>query len=178
MPNRKRKRSGNGRATIPKTGKCILHVPSSSDHGPFTNLSNVKGTPIQKLQYLHDIRDRRYRQPHGSPFRMQSACDQIPATLPDDLESVGYHRLCYQLFTKNLDRLGDETESGTSTTLQRSTRKKHTGPLFPPECIFCKKPEIKGRGRKTERTETFSSWKNKKNAWEKNRITSFRNGSN
>ena len=39
--------------------------------------------------------------------------------------------------------------------------------LFPPECIFCQKIEIKAiSNRKTERAECFPSWKHKANAWE------------
>ena len=100
---------------------------------------------------------------------MQSVCDQIPAALSDDLESIGYHRQCYQRFTCNLDRLGDgqDNEPKASTSSLRSPRKQSTsGPLFPPQCIFCEKVEIKRSDRKTERPQLFSSWRNKENAWE------------
>ena len=96
-------------------------------------------------------------------------CDQIPTALSDDLESVGYHRQCYVRFTANLRRLEDDTEPVASTSLRHHSPRKLTsgGPIFPPECIFCGKTEIKDGYRKTERAENFSSYKNKTNAWEK-----------
>ena len=150
---------------------CILHVPSIFNHGPLTSLSNIKGTASDKLKQLHNIRDRRLHLSHESPYRMQSVCDQIPVTLPDDLESAGYHRQCYQRFTGNLHLLGDDTAAETSTSeWHHSPRKMSSagsaGPIFPPECIFCEKVQIKDGDRKTERDGDFSSWKNKENAWE------------
>ena len=176
MPRRKQKRRESDEESPPKRHHkkttqttCMLHDPSLSNHGPLTTLNNVKGTAADKLEYLHGIRERRLRQTHESPFRMQSVCDQIPAALPDDLESTGYHRQCYQHFTSNLDRLDDKdkNEPVASTSSCRSPRKRSSrGPIFPPECIFCEKVETKGSDRKTERPQQFSSWRNKENAWE------------
>ena len=172
MPKRKRGGSAFTAVAEPSRKKrssptCMIHDPSKSAYGHFTALSKVKGIAMEKLQYLHGIRDRRLRQPHGSSYRMQSVCNQIPATLPDDFESTGYHRQCYQGFTCNLHLMGDGTESEPSTSVCRSPRRRSTpGSLFPPECIFCRKEEIKGPDRKTERSELFSSRKNKQNAWE------------
>ena len=166
----KRKRSHSADPAAPKQSPptCILHVLSISDHGSFTPLSQGKGPVSEKLQQLHSIRDRRLRQTHESPHRMQSVCDQIPMTLPDDLDCVGYHRQCYQRFTGNLNRLGDDTEAEASTSQSHHSPRKlsSTGPIFPPECIFCDRLEVKSSKRKTERAEVFSSWKNKENAWE------------
>lgn len=153
---------------------CILHVASLSDPGSFTPLSQLKqGTATEKLRQLLEIRDRRLNENHESPYRMQSVCEQIPTTLPEELDSVGYHRQCYQRFTANLDRLKKEekevTQQPSQQTRPLSSRRSSsvTGPLFPPECIFCQKIEIKaGKDRKTERAEGFTSWKNKENAWE------------
>lgn len=37
---------------------------------------------------------------------MEDVCNQIPETLAGEhLEAIGYHRGCYQKFTKNQDRL-------------------------------------------------------------------------
>lgn len=168
MPKRKSDRRAADEAVPesshkkPSLPQCMLHVPSVSDHAPFIALSKIKGTATEKLQYLQSIRDRRLRQ----SYRMQSVCDQIPSTLPDNVESMGYHRLCYQRFTGSLHLLGEATESEASTSSLRSPRKLSTESIFPPECIFCEKLEIKGSDRKTERAETFSSWKDKTNAWE------------
>ena len=116
---------------------CILHAQHVSDHGHFTPLTKIKGTAAEKLQQLHKIRHQRLKQSHESPHRMQSVCDQIPSSLPDDLESVGYHRTCYQRFTANLERLVHDTEPEPSTSqTYRSPRQSSSGPIFPPECIF------------------------------------------
>jgi hypothetical protein len=110
------------------------------------------------VQEILKIRDRRLLQSHGSTHRMQSVCDNIPTTLPSDLESVGYHSKCYRRFTAHLDRLKDDTneeEEEASTSRQHHSPRKSTsvgshGPLFPPECIFCEKLEIKGADRRIE----------------------------
>ena len=170
MSKRKRSRSGDPLIHKPDPPTCILHISSISDHGRFTSFCNVKGDAAEKLNHIHTIRDRRLSQPHESPYRMKEVCDHIPATLPDDLESVGYHRQCYQRFTANLHLLGDErpTEVEASTSQRHHSPRKISsiGPIFPPECIFCDKLEVKGGDRKTERTEYFSYWKNKENAWQ------------
>ena len=90
---------------VPPT--CIIHLLSIADHGHFTPLSEIKGTADDKLRQLHQIRDRRMCVSHDSPLRMQSVCDQIPTTLPNDMKSAGYHRQCYQGFSSNLHRLPD-----------------------------------------------------------------------
>ena len=48
---------------------CILHV-LGIEHGSFTFLSNVKGSPADKLEYLHGIRNMRLQEPYDSPYRM------------------------------------------------------------------------------------------------------------
>uniref|UniRef100_UPI00358E566E uncharacterized protein n=1 Tax=Myxine glutinosa TaxID=7769 RepID=UPI00358E566E len=166
MPKRKRSVEPAAQSSPPT---CILHVPSMSDHGDFTPLRKIKGSASEKLQLLQKIRDRRRNQPHDSPCRMQSVCDQIPATLPDDLERVGYHSKCYKHFVRHFHRLGDDTEPGPSTSSWHHSPRKPGGsaePIFPPECIFCEKVETKDAHRNTERPTTFPSFKNKENAWE------------
>ena len=49
---------------------------------------------------------------------MKEGCDHIPASLQDDLQSVGYNRQCHQRFATNLHLLGDETEPKASTSQQ------------------------------------------------------------
>ena len=113
------------------------------DYGYFTPLNKLKqGTPIEKLQQLLEIHDRWLNQAHDSPFRMQSACDLIPSTLPGDFDSVGEHRHCYQRFTANLDCLGKKSEASSETHQQECPKSLHrlttasASILFPPECIF------------------------------------------
>ena len=106
-------------------------------------------------------------QPLNSPHRMEAVCAQIPETLEGvDLDMIGYHRPCYQRFTANLHRLNDSTTASVSTK-HHSPRKQSSGEslqLFPPECIFCEKLQIKVSG-KTERPIKFLSWKHKEPAW-------------
>ncbi|KAG0712094.1 hypothetical protein GWK47_002151 [Chionoecetes opilio] len=106
-------------------------------------------------------------EPLNSPRRMEAVCAQIPETLEGvDLEIIGYHRPCYQHFTANLHRLNDSTVASMSTK-HHSPRKlssAESSQLFPPECMFFEKFEIKVSG-KTERPIKFLSWKHKEPAW-------------
>lgn len=88
MSKRKRAQSADPEVPEHPPPKCILHTLSISDHGCFTALSSVKGAASDRLQQIHKIRDRRLRHSHDSPHRMQSVCEQIPTTLPTDLEKV------------------------------------------------------------------------------------------
>ena len=172
MPKRKRDRvadpTNKSTQSLPT---CIVHVTSITDHGCFTPLSQVRGTASDKLQQICEIRDRRLLQSSDSPYRMQSICDQIPTTLPADLENTGYHHQCYQRFTGNLIHLEDGTTPVSATTPQRrqSTRKSSSPGskrhIFAPDCIFCEKLETKCGDRKTERADDFPSWRNKENAF-------------
>ena len=73
-------------------------------------------------------------------------CNHIPASLPDDLQSVGYNRQCHQRFPTNIYLLGDETEPEASILQQHHSPRKmsSTGPLF------CEREVIKDADRKTE----------------------------
>ena len=146
---------------------CILHMPGI-EHGPFTLLSNVKGSPADKLAYLHAIRSKRLQEHYDSPYRMQDVCDLIPFDLEHaDSETIGYHRGCYQRFTMNLHRMTSNTGTSRVASASRSPRKRSSlssTPIFPPECIFCGKLEIKVKS-KTQRPTMVTSWKGKPPAW-------------
>lgn len=147
--------------------RCILHV-SGIQHGDFTALSNVKGSATEKLSQLHNIRHRRLMEPRDSPNRMEDVCNQIPETLAGgNLEAIGYHRGCYQKFTKNQDRLKCSITPNERASTTRSPRKSSSSSttmrLFPPECIFCEKLELKSCG-KTERCIKFAMFKDKDGA--------------
>ena len=123
---------------------CILHIESLADPRNFTPFSKVKQeTATEKLQRLLDVRNQCLNEAYNSPHRMQSICDQIPTCLPEDLDSFGYHRQCYQRFISNLDRLAIKDPCGSSLQQQQSRcsriRTVDFGPLFPSECIFCEK---------------------------------------
>ena len=85
----------------------LIHVDGiQHNEFEFTALSNVNGSANEKLGHLLNIREKRLNEPHDSPYRMEDVCSKIPDTLTDvNLEEVGYHRGCYQNFTRNLDRL-------------------------------------------------------------------------
>lgn len=107
-------------------------------------------------------------EPQDSPNRMVDVSLQIPENLEGaNLEGIGYHRGCYQRFTKNQDRLKSSvTPNSEATTTTRSPRKSSSSSatrLFPPECIFCEKLELKSCG-KTERCIKFPMFKDKDGA--------------
>ncbi|KAG1685367.1 hypothetical protein GQR58_009094 [Nymphon striatum] len=64
---------------------CILHV-SGMQHGEFIPLHNIRGPPQEKLEMLHNLREKRLLQSHDSPARMEAVCRLIPDNL-DDLET-------------------------------------------------------------------------------------------
>ncbi|CAH1773854.1 unnamed protein product [Owenia fusiformis] len=144
---------------------CILHV-NNIQHGNFTMFGNVKGSAKDKLDYILSVRDKIHCEPNDSPFRMEEVCNLIPESLADaDLETLGYHRGCYQLFTKNRDRLKCNTSVASneaSTSRPHSPRRRSSDQMhpFPQECIFCQKLEIKISG-KTEKCTKFPLFKNK-----------------
>ena len=124
---------------------CFLHDPNEPNSA-FIRLSTVKGTAEGKLNQILRIRDQRSQKALESPYRMKSICDQIPSSLDNiDLEEVGYHRNCYQNFTKNLDRLHCNKPNASSTNTEemvmRSPRKRKSDDSF----LFC--------GQKTHRGE-------------------------
>ena len=163
MPKKRKRDNDGGLEEVLKSPPtcCILHV-SGIQHLDFTPLSKVKGSATEKLAQLHSIRDRRLREPHDSSYRMEDVCNQIPESLAGvDLEAIGYHRGCYQSFTKNLDRLKCSVATNWAST-SRSPRKPQSSSkqLFPPECVFCGKFELKVYG-KTERCVKFPVFKDK-----------------
>ena len=85
-------------------------------------------------------------QPRDSPNRMEDICNQIPETLVGaNLETTGYHRGCYQKFTKNQDRLkcsATPNKSASTTLSPRKASSLSAVRLFSPECIFCEKLEV------------------------------------
>ena len=80
MSNRKRRRdhSSDGTENPPKHSppSCILHVPSYSV-GSFTCFSSVRERADETLVRLHTIHDRRFAEPLGSKYRMETVCQQF-----------------------------------------------------------------------------------------------------
>ena len=163
----KSKRDDDGKSEDHGPETCILHV-HGFEHEYFTPLSKIKGSATDKLSLLHSIRDRRLQTAIDSPFRMEDVCNRIPESLEGaNLETTGYHRVCYQKFTKNQGRLQERPNVTSQQALtSRSPRKPRTSSdkqLFPPECIFCGKLEVKVWG-KTERCIKFPVYKAKEGA--------------
>ena len=119
--------------------RCIFYA-SGIQHNEFTSFNNVKGSAGEKLAYLLDIREKRLNEYHDSPYRMEDICSLIPESLANvNIKEVGYHRGCYQNFTKNLDRLRSDTSTVENTKLTRSIRKPSASNdpgKFPTECSF------------------------------------------
>lgn len=141
---------------------CILHK-DGSQHVDFTPLSKVKGSHLEQLKRLKDIRDVRLQEPLDSPFRMEEVCHLIPDNVPEaNLQHTGYHRGCYQIFTKNLNRLkGASNLPSDIPTSSRPQRKASANHLFPATCIFCEKLETQPKG-KTERCVKFAIFKDER----------------
>ena len=136
----------------------ILNIPGI-DNGTFRSFIGIKVEPAEKFAFLHQIRVKRLAQPLDLSHCMKDVCNLIPETLDgDDLEAVGYHRQCYQQFTKNQGRLKDLSDIEPSTSqAHRSQRKRsasETRILLPPQCIYCEKVMIKTCGN-TERPTQF-----------------------
>ena len=70
---------------------------------------------------------------------MEDICKQIPDSIDEEeLTYVGYHKGCYQHFTKNLDRLpkSEELQPNDVTSAPHSSRRSSISSgskqLFPP----------------------------------------------
>ena len=83
-----------------KDGNCIVHC-TSKEGTSFTYLSEVDD-PDKQFDKLLNIKKLRLAEPHGSSKRMSDVCANLPEIRGKD---DGYHRSCYQAFTKNIDRL-------------------------------------------------------------------------
>ena len=149
MPKSKKRKSDNGGGSEELWKRspfsCILHV-RGIQHGDFTSLSNVKGSATDKLAQQHSIRDKRLTEPQDSPNSLEDVYNGIPECLAGaDLEPIGYHRGCYQNFTKKQDRLKCSVTSSEESK-SRSPRKPPSSSAmqrFPLECIFCQRLELK-----------------------------------
>ena len=118
----------------------------------------------ERFQKIIKIRDLRLSQPTDSTHRMESVCRLIPTEIG---EGHGYHRDCYNHFTKNVERL-KSTDSSKSKEIFRKVQRKMSVDkvaLFAKDCIFCNKEgniSIRKAGVKTtEITQKFASdgWK-------------------
>ena len=91
-----------------------------------------KPSPDEKLQILHNIRDRRLKEKADSKHRMEDVCKLIPNSLSDvDLENTGWCRGCHQRFTMSLNRLQSESQAtldnakpSSSHSPQKNVQKK------------------------------------------------------
>lgn len=110
------------------------------------------------LTRLKEVKEKRLAESIGSPQRMEDTCKLIPESL---LEHHGFHRVCYQRFTMNLDRLTQPSSMSEASSSKRPSRGSLGGDkvIFKPDCIFCssesrKKVKIKGTWT-TEGLSTF-----------------------
>lgn len=75
---------------------CILHT-NHKDPGPFTYIERCRGGPYEKLQYLHQIRDKRLCQPLDSTHRMERVCRNLPESIEDECLSSKPHGVSQRL---------------------------------------------------------------------------------
>lgn len=112
-------------------------------------------TMISLLSYTISVKDDLWNR-KIRPIAWKMSVTRFPEIVDGAVwKAIGYHRGCYQNFTKNLDRLKSIVTSNDGAITSRSPRKPTSSQLFPPECIFCEKLELK-LSRKTERCITFS----------------------
>ena len=141
---------------------CNLHV-SVIQHGEFIPLQNIRDPPQEKVEMLHNVCKKRLLQSNDSPTRMEAVYKLIPDNRDGgDLEMTGYHRRCYQAFTRHQECIAPDNEPSTIRSPCKSSTSSRN--IFPPECIFCGKLEPNVSGR-TERCVQFVSFKGKEAAW-------------
>ena len=152
---------------------CILHNKKVSHDSDFTPLSKCKGDPHSTLMFLKDIKRRRLAQDLDSKTRMKEVCDLIPDSLEGlDFKLNGWHRNCYQSFTKNQDRIKVPSLPQSPQAKRRSPRKSASSTiLFPKdECLFCGKNRIRvkkdGSWAEELPDRDFVKWLHKESGWE------------
>lgn len=132
MSTRKKIKTGDGDSSTYQ--KCIIHSPDSKC-GSFIPLTE------ERLERLNSIKQKRLNEPSTSSFRFSDICTQIPDSISP---GYGYHRDCYQSFTKNLNRLQDEPSKLTNiNNPERVTRGTGDRIIFQKDCIFCRKVDRK-----------------------------------
>ena len=139
-----------------RPGICIIHTKTSS------SLDLINATKEKQLETLQKVKAERENESHDSPYRMPDEYKMLNQEIHigDDL---GYHRNCYQNFTKNRRRLSDTTIESPTPSSSTKTRSSSAGTrdkvLFTPDCIFCNKTGKKysyKKGVKTvENTRVF-----------------------
>ena len=103
---------GKKRQRLSSNQRCILHTSEVSNIGNFTSFIMCKPSPDEKLEILHNIRDRRLKEKTDPKHGMEDVCKLIPDSLSDmHLENAGRHRGCHQHFTMNLNRLQSESQA-------------------------------------------------------------------
>ena len=134
-----------------ETQICIVHHIGNSNQN-FTLLKNLPD-PLQRLSYIQEIGALRQSQPVDSNERLDAQCKCIPEKLSD---LHGYHRSCYQRFTKNKDRLKSNSEQEPSTSSTLKTRRTSSYKIiFAKDCIFCNKEGRIWRKKVGEYTTQF-----------------------
>ena len=116
---------------------CIIHFPSSNVQR-FVNLFQTADKD-KKFEKIKQNAFKRLNQPGGSSYKLSQQCANIPTTL---MNHHGYHRNCYQRFTKYLDRRKEVEKtfsSGMNIRFLTVANKWNDGVLFNKDCIFCNK---------------------------------------
>ena len=94
---------------------CIIHFSSSNEQN-FVNLFQAADKD-KKFEKIKQIAFKRLNQPDRSSYKLSEQCANIPTTL---MNHHGYHRDCYQCFTKNLDRFEEHEQTSSSGMNRRS----------------------------------------------------------
>ena len=132
--SKRRKTESYDSGKTEQANTCILHATEVSD-GHFIPLSNIKGLPTDKLEFLHTVRNQRLQEPFESPNRMANISAMISDSLDSiDVNTTGYHRGCYQNFRRNLERICNQPATCSKSLTEHSPRKSLISALrlFPP----------------------------------------------
>ena len=108
---------------------CVIHISDIEDQ-TFVFLN------MQKLQKLKEIAETRLTQAANIESRFEHICQQIPNSIQ---ENDGYHRQCYQKFTRNLKRIRVPSPymNKNESQISKVKRTKGDGIKFQDDCILC-----------------------------------------
>ena len=98
----------NGQSRDQKLNRCaaIFVFYITLAFSIFVSLQEYKGGATKALENLQNVKEKKLTEDLNSDHRMKEVHDFIRDSVDGlDLELTGWHRKCYQSFTKNLDCL-------------------------------------------------------------------------
>ena len=129
---------------------CIVHYDGTPADETFVQILELND-PLSRYRSLSDVVKLRSSQPLDSKHRLEDVCSHFVNSFENITPNHGYHRSCYNRFTKNIQRLqvhdgADDGDGGPST---KKIRHDYPSRSSIGSCVFCgsEKPRnIKVRG--------------------------------